>query len=156
MKQGVVEVGAGCSMMQRFASKSPHCSRQIFQKSISRCTPPTILAYSNRRQCCPNCMLPNHSLEECALFNGKPVTNWSSLPREDGHSRHRDRELQKKQSKKGACYSWNDGKCINYPCPYEHVCSRCFGDHKRYLCGSSFSSKGPESKVETKISERND
>ena len=56
----------------------------------------TILAYGNRRQCCPNCMLPDHSLEECALFNGKPVTNWSSLPREDGHSRHRDRELRKK------------------------------------------------------------
>ena len=33
----------------------------------------TILAYGNRRQCCPTCMLLDHTSEECALYVGKPT-----------------------------------------------------------------------------------
>ena len=29
----------------------------------------TFLAYGTRRQCCPNCLLPDHSAEDCALYN---------------------------------------------------------------------------------------
>ena len=99
----------------------------------------TILAYENRRQCCPNCMLPDYSLEECSLYMGKPspAAIWSGFPargREDRHSR--SGESSKKCNRKGACYTWNDGRCTTYPCPYEYVCSKCFGDHKRSTCGS--------------------
>ena len=33
----------------------------------------TFLAYGNRRQSCPNCILPDHTGQECALHNPRPA-----------------------------------------------------------------------------------
>lgn len=105
----------------------------------------TFLAYGTRKQCCPNCLLPDHIAEECALYNPKP-TNESgpsgSTIRHGERShvkggyeeKHGRGEWHRKRSRKGACYGWNDGKCVTQHCQYEHVCSRCYGDHRRPAC----------------------
>ena len=40
----------------------------------------TFLAYGTRRQCCPNCLLPDHLAEECALYNPRPMTELGIAP----------------------------------------------------------------------------
>ena len=109
----------------------------------------TILAYGNRRHVAKTACF----CEGCALYMGKPSPTavWLRYPtssREDRHSR--SGESQNKRNRKGACYAWNDRRCIAYPCSYEYVCSNCFGDHKRSMCGSG--SKSLEVKVYMEVS----
>jgi len=100
----------------------------------------TFLAYGTKRQCCPNCLLPDHSAEECALYNPRPMAETGIAPvgsvMRGGYEEKpvKGGEWRRKRSRRGACYAWNDGKCGAQHCQYDHVCSRCYGDHKRPMC----------------------
>ncbi len=43
-----------------------------------------------------------------------------------------------KKRKLMVCFAWNDGRvCASMPCRYQHVCSRCGGDHRKSACTSA-------------------
>ena len=99
----------------------------------------TFLAYGGRGQFCPHCLSSDHGQEECALHPQRavPVVRF----KESGASlrdewRLKPGELRRKRPRKGACFAWNDGRCTTQNCPFEHVCSKCFGDHRRAACRS--------------------
>ena len=33
--------------------------------------------------------------------------------------------------RRGACFAWDDGNSSLSYCQFEHVCSKCFGGHRR-------------------------
>ena len=40
-----------------------------------------------------------------------------------------------KKRKGMVCFAWNDGRvCASVPCRYQHMCSRCGGDHRKLAC----------------------
>lgn len=42
-----------------------------------------------------------------------------------------------KKRKMMVCFAWNDGRlCASTPCRYQHVCSRCAGDHRKSACSA--------------------
>ena len=98
----------------------------------------TFLAYGAGAKFCPECMMADHSQEECALHPSRslPVVQMQEVRRggreeprlrpPDGHKRRAGR--------RGPCFQWNDGRCTHPYCRFEHVCSRCYGDHKRVTC----------------------
>ena len=97
----------------------------------------TFLAYGGRGQFCPCCLSSDHLPEDCALHPQRavPVVCF----RESGASawddwRMKSGEWRRKRPRRGACFAWNDGKCVSPYCQFEHVCSRCFGDHKQMVC----------------------
>ena len=107
----------------------------------------TFLAYRGRGQSCPTCLLSDHLPEECALHPDRamPVVRltdrtgageWRarSPERRGRSSERRDQEPGRKRQRKGACFLWNDGKCSSARCRFDHVCSRCFGNHRRPAC----------------------
>ena len=97
----------------------------------------TFLAYGGRSQFCPNCMLSDHTQEECALATTSRQGRDLIRDRQQRRSPERVRKSpeQRRRRKTGACFAWNDGRCSRSPyCPFEHVCSKCFGDHRRAAC----------------------
>jgi len=54
----------------------------------------------------------------------------------------------RKRFKRGPCYAWNDGMCMAQQCQWEHVCSKCAGDHSGPMC--SLGSSPTEAKQEEK------
>lgn len=88
----------------------------------------TFLAYSTgKTKSCPDCMMSDHSREECALH---PNRAWPVV-----QMREPDKEgARRKRGRVGPCYAWNEGKCTYSQCRYEHVCSRCYGEHKKFRC----------------------
>jgi len=93
----------------------------------------TFLAFGSRSRFCPNCMLSDHSQEECALSQFSKAGSKREWEREEpqvgsGEPRRRRR--------RGACYAWNDGNCSGPYCAYDHVCSKCYGNHRRSSCRS--------------------
>ena len=97
----------------------------------------TFLAYADRSQFCPNCMLSDHTQEECALT---PCTRQGMDSARGGQRRRspehgRKSPEQRRKQRQGACFAWNDGRCARSPyCPFQHVCCKCFRDHKRAAC----------------------
>ena len=68
----------------------------------------TFLAYGTRRQCCPNCLLPDHSTEQGALYNPSEsgIGLLGSVMRGGYEEEHvRGGEWHRKRSTKGACYA---------------------------------------------------
>ena len=114
----------------------------------------TFLAYGNRKQSCPNCMLSDHTVQECALYIPRPSpAAGMHISYQEKHSRNFDErptrgEVKRKRFKRGPCYAWNVGMCMAQQCQWEHVCSKCAGDHRRPMC-----SLGPSS-TEVKQEER--
>ena len=42
---------------------------------------------------------------------------------------------KRKKCKGMVCFAWNDGRvCASVPCHYQHMCSRCGGDHLKLAC----------------------
>jgi hypothetical protein len=96
----------------------------------------TFLAYGGgAKACCPHCMLPDHTREECALNPNRalPLVRMKEAPQQ---KRAEPGELRREKKKRGPCYAWNDARCYNGPyCRFEHVCSRCGReDHKKGSC----------------------
>ena len=98
----------------------------------------TFLAYRGKGQFCQNCMLSDHSQEECALNPSRSVPvvrlrdSGGPTSREDSWS---SRSQDHKRTPRGACFAWNDGNCSNLSCRYSHMCSRCGSrDHRRPSC----------------------
>ena len=56
----------------------------------------TFLAYGNRKQSCPNCMFPDHTVQECALYISRPSplagvpTGLHAATYQEKHSRNLD------------------------------------------------------------------
>ena len=92
----------------------------------------TFLTYRRSVQGCSGCLSSGQDNEECS--GGRP----SRLA--DAGRGHREparwAEQGYKRRRKGACCAWNDGRCHSSSCRFEHVCSRCHGDHKRPMCSS--------------------
>ncbi len=43
-----------------------------------------------------------------------------------------------------ACFAWNDGRaCVAIPCRFQHICSRCGGDHKKSACPPTGEGRNP-------------
>ena len=110
----------------------------------------TFLAYGGGRQkFCPDCMMADHSQEECALNPSRATPVVQVQDAGAGGSRLRGQEMRRKRERAGPCYAWNDGRCTFARCRYEHVCSRCGGEHKKNLCREGFGEKrreqGPKS-----------
>ena len=93
----------------------------------------TFLAYGGgRAKLCPDCMMADHTREECALNPARslPVVQ---MKEPEGRSRVPEGKARKR-GRAGPCYAWNDGKCTYPQCRYEHVCSKCLGEHRRASC----------------------
>ena len=90
----------------------------------------TFLAYGGRSSFCSYCLAADHAQEDCALHpqRGVPVVRF----KEAGTPRLGD--IRRKRPRRGACFAWNEGKCSAQYCRFDHVCSKCFGDHKRVVC----------------------
>ena len=101
----------------------------------------TFLAFGNKGQFCTRCLLSDHSQEDCALHPSKALPIVQFKESALGISR-RDRERgeespPRRRIRRGACYAWNDGRCTAQPyCHFEHVCSKCGGEHRRSACRS--------------------
>ena len=93
----------------------------------------TFLAYGGRGQFCVRCMMSDHTQEECALNPSRalPVVHWRDPGA--GPSRREDFEPRRRGSR-GACFAFNDGRCTSPYCRFEHVCSRCGGNHRKSAC----------------------
>lgn len=92
----------------------------------------TFVAYGGKGQSCANCLLSDHAQDECALQvkSPGPIFRRSETP-----GGPRGKEEKGRRRRRGACYAWNDGKCTTPYCRFDHVCSRCYGEHKRSVCG---------------------
>ncbi len=45
-----------------------------------------------------------------------------------------------------SCFAWNDGRsCAAVPCRFQHICSRCGGEHKKPACPHVEDRKGKSS-----------
>ena len=109
------------------------------------------LAYGAGARFCPECMMADHSQEECALHLSRalPVVQMQEVRRggrEEPHPRPPD-GYKRRAGRRGPCFQWNDGRCTHPYCRFEHVCSHCYGDHKRVTCkrGRGEVNKGKES-----------
>ncbi len=97
----------------------------------------TFLAYSNRGQCCQTCMGSDHTQEECALFQAKNAVRGRQLVLEQGTRENKPRRWEGRRERGRArlpCFAWNDGRCVHPHCKFDHICSRCFGNHKKITC----------------------
>ena len=97
----------------------------------------TFLSYGGRGLFYPHCLASDHGQEDCALHPQRavPVVRFKETGsglREDW--RPRTSEPRRKRPRKWACFAWNDGQCSLQNCRFEHVCSKCSGDHRRSQC----------------------
>ena len=101
----------------------------------------TFLSMRGKGQCCSMCNLPDHGREDCALNPSRtvPVVHMkeSAAPTKVD-PRGGSGEPRRKRPRRGACFAWNDGSCksSSESCKFEHVCSYCFGNHRRPFCKS--------------------
>ena len=94
----------------------------------------TFLAYGGKGQFCSRCLASDHTQDDCAL-HPTPMVPWVRLKDQARGGRREDRHHHEtRRNWKGPCYAWNDGRCTAPYCRFEHVCSRCGGDHKRRVC----------------------
>ena len=100
----------------------------------------TMLAYGNKPQACPLCNLPDHSQEECALNPSRAVPIIQVAEQSRSGARREKEEPRKtwppkKKPRQGTCYAWNSPRSCSRPgCVWEHRCSKCFGEHTRWVC----------------------
>lgn len=95
----------------------------------------TFLAYGGRGQFCARCMMSDHSQDDCALHPSRtlPMVQFRDAMMA-GPSRREEVEPRRKPRSRGACYAFNDGKCSSPYCRFEHICSRCGGNHRKSAC----------------------
>ncbi len=95
----------------------------------------TFVAYGGKGRSCSRCLMSDHTQEECALhqFLSQSANEGGKieLRKEPGKVEERPR-----LKRRGACFEWNDGNCRLPYCCFEHVCSKCYGNHRRDACHS--------------------
>ena len=95
----------------------------------------TFVAYGGKGRSCSRCLMSDHTQEECALhqFLSQSANEGGKieLRKEPGKVEERPR-----LKRRGACFAWNDGNCRLPYCRFEHVCSKCYGNHRRDACRS--------------------
>jgi hypothetical protein len=91
----------------------------------------TFVAYGGKGQCCPNCLLSDHTQDECALQSHKAAPGGRG---ESSGELGRSQDDRGRRRRKGACFAWNSGKCFLPYCRFDHVCSRCHGEHRKAAC----------------------
>ena len=94
----------------------------------------TFVAYGGRVWSCNHCLLSNHAQEECALCPQRPAPE--SLGMEGRRDSGKGGEDKGQCRRRGACFAWSDGNCSLPYRRFEHVCSKCLGGHRRYMCRS--------------------
>ncbi len=53
-----------------------------------------------------------------------------------------------KRRREVACFAWNDGRpCAVIPCRFQHICSRCGGEHRKAACPPMEEGKGKTSNI---------
>ncbi len=100
----------------------------------------TFLAYGGRSQCCPTCMQPDHGSEECALNLGKNTSMLRVTEPSDRRPRWEPR--RNKGGGKRPCFAWNEGRCSLPYCRFDHVCVKCYWNHRRETCRAKVSEGG--------------
>jgi len=70
------DVAGDCMILQLTSVETTDFSKLLNDSLYAT----TFLAYGTRRQCCPNCLLPDHSAEDCALYNPWPMTKSGIAP----------------------------------------------------------------------------
>ena len=95
----------------------------------------TFLAYRGRGQFCARCLMLDHAQEDCALNSHRvlPLVQFRDLGA--GPSRREEYE-PRHQLSRGACFAFNNGKCSSPCCRFDHVCTRCGGNHRKSSCRS--------------------
>ena len=106
--------------------------------------PVTFLAHqTSRGKACSLCLGDDRMATECALNPSRalPTVRLQRPEREQRSEQRSERDLGNRDARArrglGACFSWNDGRCIHLNCRYRHVCSKCSGDHKRGQCAGA-------------------
>jgi len=89
----------------------------------------TFLAYGGRRQFCVRCMMSDHSQEDCALNPNRALALVQLRDLGMGPGR-REEQDPRQRSRRGAYFAFNDWRCSSPYYRFEHVCSRCGGNHK--------------------------
>ncbi len=132
----------GASKFRQQAATDAECD---WSKLNSSLYPVTFMAQANGRwKCCPHCIEPDHTGDECAL-SPRPRQDHLQRPlglglpaqgigegRGEPKSEFRvsGRPPRSRAARQGSarmvCYSFNDGEC-RFPgtCRYLHVCQRC-------------------------------
>lgn len=95
----------------------------------------TFLAYGGRGQFCVRCMMSDHGQEDCALHPNRalPMVQFKDFSAGPGR---KEESSPRRRPSRGACFAFNDGKCLSPYCRFDHVCSRCGGNHKKAACRS--------------------
>ena len=101
----------------------------------------TFLALRGRGQFCSGCMGADHTFEDCALHPNKSMP--MLLQYQSKETAYKKEDPRRKKPRRGACFSWNDGECTAKNCPYDHVCSRCFGEHRKRVCHNQAGDRTP-------------
>ena len=101
----------------------------------------TFLALRGRGQFCSGCMGADHAFEDCALHPNKSMP--MLLQYQSKETAYKKEDPRRKKPRRGACFSWNDGECTAKNCPYDHVCSRCFGEHRKRVCHNQAGDRTP-------------
>ena len=94
----------------------------------------TFLAYRGRGQFCVRCMMSDHEQEDCALHPNRALPLVQLRDLGVGPSRREEHEDPRRRAARGACFAYNDGRCSSPYCRFEHVCSRCGGNHREAAC----------------------
>ena len=96
----------------------------------------TFLAYGGpKRKFCPDCMMADHSQEECALNPNRVAPAPHALEGPGGgRVRAQDVNRRSRRERPGPCFAWNEERCTFVRCRYDHVCAICGGDHRKAQC----------------------
>ena len=70
------DVAGDCMILQLTSVETTDFSKLLNDSLYAT----TFLAYGTRGQCCPNCLLPDHSAENCAPYNARPMTESGIAP----------------------------------------------------------------------------
>ena len=93
------------------------------------------VAYGGRGRSCSHCLLSDYAQEEYALRPPRMVVV-SGRAGSKADNRRDIGKAEERRRKRGACFAWNDGSCRLPYRRFEHVFSRCFGEHRRDACQS--------------------
>ena len=95
----------------------------------------TFLVQQGKGTTCRHCQGTDHGSAECALA---PIPAQSSTSQSGSFDRRPQRESRAWRPplrERGACFSWNAGRCVHAPyCRFKHVCSTCAGEHRAVEC----------------------
>jgi len=74
----------------------------------------------------------DHGSEDCALNLGKNTSTRQATEPSDRRPRWEPR--RNKGGGKRPCFAWNEGRCSLPYCRFDHVCVKCYGNHRRDTC----------------------